>query len=105
MSSQQNDTPTEEKRFRLLKYFAFTSFIVLSIFCFPLSVLISQNAKDKMMESYENYAILLGENLNHQVFQNFVIPVVARFGKISLRQKQQSEFLDRIVRNTIHSSY
>ena len=103
MSSQRNDTPTEEKRFRLVKYFAFTSFIVLSIFCFPLSVLISQNAKDKMMESYENYAILLGENLNHQVFQNFVIPIAARFGKISLRQKQQNEFLDRIVRNTIHS--
>ena len=103
MLSQQNIIPTEERRFRLVKYFAFTSFIVLSIFCFPLSVLISQNAKDKMMENYENYALLLGENLNHQVFQNFVIPVVARFGKISLRQKQQSEFLDRIVRNTIHS--
>lgn len=99
----QNITQTEERRFRLVKYFAFTSFIVLSLFCFPFSVLISQNAKDILMKSYENYALLLGENLNHQVFQNFVIPVATRFGKISLRQKKQSEFLDRIVRNTIHS--
>jgi signal transduction histidine kinase len=66
-------------------------------------VFLSQNAKDILMKSYENYAFLVGENLNYQVFQNFVIPVARRFGKISLRQEQQSEWLDRIVRNTIHS--
>jgi len=102
MLSRPNSAQTEERGFRLVKYFAYTSFLVFAIFCFPFSVLISQNAKDILMKSYENYAILLGENLNHQVFQNFVIPVATRFGKISLRQKQQSEFLDRIVRNTIH---
>jgi len=66
-------------------------------------VIVSQQAKDILMKSYENYALLLGENLNHQVFQNFVIPIVSQFGKISLKQKQQSELLDRIVRNTVHS--
>jgi len=102
MLSHPSSAQTEERRFRLVKYFAYTSFLVFAIFCFPFSVLISQNAKDILMKSYENYAILLGENLNHQVFQNFVIPVATRFGKISLRQPQQSEFLDQIVRNTIH---
>ena len=56
-----------------------------------------------MMQSYENYALLLGENLNHQVFQNFSIPVTRQFGKIRLREKRQFELMDRIVRNTIHS--
>ncbi|UCF82643.1 MAG: GHKL domain-containing protein [Desulfobacteraceae bacterium] len=55
------------------------------------------------MKSYENYALLLGENLNHQVFQNFVIPVKKRFGKIILREKEQREWMDRIIRTTIHS--
>jgi signal transduction histidine kinase len=66
-------------------------------------VVISQQAKDILMKSYENYALLLGENLNHQVFQNFVIPVKKRFGKIILREQEQRELMDRIIRTTIHS--
>jgi len=103
MVTRQSNTPEEKRRFRLVKFFAYTSFIVLIIFSFPFSVFLSQNAKDILMRSYENYAFLVGENLNYQVFQNFVIPVARRFGKISLRQEQQSEWLDRIVRNTVHS--
>jgi len=103
MVTRQSNTPEEKRRFRLVKFFAYTSFIVLIIFSFPFSVFLSQNAKDILMKSYENYAFLVGENLNYQVFQNFVIPVARRFGKISLRQEQQSEWLDRIVRNTVHS--
>jgi len=97
------DIRTKGRQFGLVKFFAYTSFIVLIIFSFPLSVVISQNAKDMLTRSYENYALLLGENLNHQVFQNFVIPVARRFGEIRLREKQQYEWMDRIVRNTIHS--
>ena len=55
------------------------------------------------MKSYENYARLLGENLNHQVFQNFMLPLRLRNKEISLREKEQYEWMDRIVRNTIHS--
>ncbi len=91
------------KQFRLVKFFAYASFLVLIIFSFPFSVLISQKAKDILMESHENYALLLGENLNHQVFQNFVIPVTRRFGRIRLREERQYQWMDKIVRNTIHS--
>jgi len=93
----------EGKQFRLPKFFAYTSFIVFIIFSFPFSVVISQQAKDILMKSYENYALLLGENLNHQVFQNFVLPVSRIYGKIRLREKDQYEWMDQIVRSTIHS--
>ena len=73
------------------------------IFSFPFSMVISQQAKDILMKSYENYALFLGQNLNHQVFQNFVLPVTRQFGKIRLREKDQYEWMDRIVRNTTHS--
>ena len=102
MITPKGDTQTEERRFRLVKFFAYTSFIVLIIFSFPFSVLLSQNTKDILMKSYENYALMIGENLCHQVFQNFNVPIAMRFGKISLRQEEQSELLDRIVRNTVH---
>jgi len=85
---RQNPFP-EERQFRLVKFFAYASFIVLIIFSFPFSVIISQKAKDILMKSYENYALLVGQNLNHQVFQNFSIPVYNRFGEIKLRDRQQ----------------
>lgn len=103
MPASQQDRQIEGQQFRLVKFFSYASFIVLIIFSFPFSVVISQKAKTILMESYENYALLLGENLNHQVFQNFVIPVSTRFGKIRLREEQQYEWMDQIVKNTIHS--
>lgn len=55
-----------------------------------------------MLRSYEQYAQLVGENLSHQVFQNFVIPVTRRYGQIKLRDREQYQLMDTIVRNTIH---
>ncbi|MFO7986209.1 MAG: ATP-binding protein [Desulfatiglandaceae bacterium] len=103
MTPAQPKSPSKGRQFRLVKFFAYASFIVLIIFSFPFSMVISQQAKDILMKSYENYALLLGENLSHQVFQNFVLPVTARYGKIRLREKNQYEWMDRIVKNTIHS--
>ncbi len=91
------------KQFRLVKFFAYASFGVLIIFSLPFSMVISQRAKDILMKSHETYALLLGENLNHQVFQNFVLPVTQRYGKMRLREKRQQELMDRIVRTTTHS--
>lgn len=100
----KNTTQSDGRQFRLVKFFAAASFIVLIIFSFPFSVVISQRAKDILMMSYENYARLLGSNLNHQVFQNFVLPVTEWLREdISLREKKQYEWMDRIVQNTIHS--
>jgi len=90
------------KQFRLFKFFAWASFIVLVIFSFPFSMLISQKAKETLLASFENSALLVGENLNHQVFRNFVIPVTSRYGAIKLRETEQYELMDRVVRNTIH---
>ena len=102
MTLTKQNIQSEGKQFRLVKFFSWASFIVLIIFSFPFSVVISQQAKDILTKSYENYALLLGENLNHQVFQNFVIPVTRRFGEIKLRDKEQSEWMDKVVRNTVH---
>ena len=97
-----NPTHSEGKQFRLMKFFAAASFVVLLIFSFPFSLAISNKAEEILLQSYENYALLVGQNLNHQVFQNFAIPVLRRFGQIRLRDEDQQDLMDRIVRNTIH---
>jgi signal transduction histidine kinase len=97
------DNRSEGKQFRLLKYFAWASFIVLVIFSFPFSVFISQKAKETLLKSYENSALLVGEHLNNQVFMNFVLPVINRYGKIKLSDQEQYELMDRVVMNTIQA--
>ena len=102
MQSASQNFGSEGKQFRLVKFFAWASFIVIVIFSFPFSMFISQKAKEILLTSYENNAILVGDNLNHQVFQNFVIPVNWRYGGIRLRDREQSELMDKIVQNAIH---
>ena len=51
----------------------------------------------------EDYALLLIENLNHQVFMQFILPVGLKYGKIELRNKDQFERMDSVVRSTLHS--
>jgi two-component system sensor histidine kinase HydH len=102
MVSSQQTRAAGGKQFRLVKFFAWASFIILVIFSFPFSLVISQQAKETLLRSYENSALTVGENLNHQVFQNFVIPVIQNFGSIKLSDEEQYLLMDRVVRNTIH---
>jgi len=91
------------KPFRLVKYFAFISLIVIFLGTLILSSLNTHWARTMQLEKSEEYALLLVENLNHQVFLQFVIPVALKYGKIQLRKKEQFERMDKIVRSTLHS--
>jgi len=102
METDLQNKPQDGKQFRLVKFFAWASFIVLAIFSFPFSMVLSQEAKETLLTSYQNSALLIGKNLNHQVFQNFVVPVVNRYGQIKLSDSDQYGLMDRVVKNTIH---
>jgi two-component system, NtrC family, sensor histidine kinase HydH len=90
------------KPFRLVKFFSFTGLAVFLVFTLVLSWVISNHAKQVLLERSEGYALVFAENLNHQVFQQFVLPTVLRYGKIALRNPTQFNRLDAIVRNTTH---
>jgi two-component system, NtrC family, sensor histidine kinase HydH len=96
---------TEEKvkPFRLVKYFTFTSLIVIFIGTLVLSLFNTHWAKTMQQQKSEDYASLLIENLNHQVFLQFIIPVALKFGKIQLSDQKQFERMDKVVRSTLHS--
>lgn len=90
------------KPFRLVKFFSFTGLAVFLVFTIALSLILSNYAKKFLLERSEAYALVLAENLNHQVFTQFVIPTILRYGKIGLRNQDQYELLDKIVKNTVH---
>jgi signal transduction histidine kinase len=91
------------KPFRLVKYFTVTSLIVIFAGTVVLSILNTHWARAIQRQNAEDYALLILENLNHQVFTQFVLPVVLKHGEIRLRNKEQYEHLDKVVRNTLHS--
>jgi two-component system sensor histidine kinase HydH len=91
------------KPFRLVKYFAFSGLIVIFLVTLILTVLNTHWVKSMQRKTSEDYARVLIENLNHQVFLQFVIPVVMMSGKIQLSRREQFERMDNVVRSTMHS--
>ena len=91
------------KPFRLVKYFTFSSLIVIFIGTIILSVLNTHWVRSMQYQKSEDYALLLIENLNHQVFLQFILPVGLKYGKIELRNQEQFERMDSVVRSTLHS--
>jgi len=90
------------KPFRLVKYFTFTSLIVIFSGAIIISILNTHQARSMQREKSEEYALLLIENLNHQIFLQFSIPVAMKYGRISLREKEQFEHMNKVVRSTLH---
>jgi signal transduction histidine kinase len=92
------------KPFKLVKYFTFSSLIVILSGALALSMVIAHRAEKVLIKKSEDYALLMAENLNHQVFLQFVIPAYLKFGEvIQLRNKVLFERLDQVVRSTLHS--
>ncbi|MBL0714915.1 MAG: two-component sensor histidine kinase [Desulfosarcina sp.] len=90
------------KPFRLVKYFTFTSLVILFAGTIILSVLNIHWARRLQLEKNKDYALLLIENLNHQIFLQFIIPTILKEKRIQLREKSQFEMMDKVVRGTLH---
>ena len=89
--------------FGLVKFFSLPGFIVILIFTGILVVFLTVRAQQMTLKKNEDYLILLASNLNHQIYQQFVLPTAfEKGGRITLSDPEQSKRLDEVVRNTIH---
>ncbi|WP_045220565.1 ATP-binding protein [Desulfonatronum thioautotrophicum] len=95
--------PFGPRPFQPVKFLSWSSLVLILAVNLMLSVFIANSARQTMLEKNQEFAILLAENLNHQIFQRFTLPTVIGFGRIELRQPAQFERLDQIVLSTIHS--
>ncbi|WP_448384367.1 two-component system sensor histidine kinase NtrB [Desulfosoma sp.] len=92
----------EGKPFRLVKYVAVSSLVVILVSTILLSGFLSHRAKKILTKKSEEYAILTAESLNSQVFFQFTLPAYRKYGEILLRREDQSDWLDRVVKSAIH---
>ncbi len=94
--------PDPEHPFQLAKFLSWSSLILIVASGLFLVVIISNYARETVVKKNEKFARLLAENLNHQIYQRFILPTVLGFGKVELKQKAQYERLDLVVHSTIH---
>lgn len=106
MTDRRRKVGTEEgldqKPFELVKFFSYSALGAFLVFTIVLVWLISDNTRAMLLERSEDYAQVLSENLNHQVYQQFVVPTYLRYNEIALRKPEQFKRLDTIIKNTTH---
>jgi len=96
--------PAEKtKPFRLVKYFTLSSLVVIFVGTLVLSAFDTHLARKMQLQKSEEYAKLLIENLNHQIFLQFILPAVLKYNRIQLSNPEQYNRLDQVVRSTLHS--
>ncbi|WP_232363728.1 two-component system sensor histidine kinase NtrB [Desulfogranum japonicum] len=83
----------------MVKYFAFTALLAMLLASLVLAWMVSNNARTVLLKRSEAYSQLFADNLNRQVFLQFVLPTVVRYGRIALADQNQYARLDRIVLN------
>ncbi|MDD4650300.1 MAG: two-component sensor histidine kinase, partial [Desulfoplanes sp.] len=95
--------PDPAHPFQIVKFLSWGSLILILGFSLFLSVFLANYARDMVLQKKKDFARLLAENLNHQIYQRFTLPTVLGFGRVQLKQKAQYERLAQVITSTIHS--
>ncbi len=77
------------------------SLLFILLTSLALSFFISSSVRETLMRGQVDFARLLAENLNSQIFRRFALPTILANGRISLRQPTQYERLDNVVKSVI----
>ena len=85
--------------FRLLKYFIISGFVVIVVVTFLLGAFLYTRSVNTLLKSAENYARLLAENLNYNIFVGFYAPLKARGVSMDLRKWDQFGALDSLIKD------
>lgn len=88
--------------FKLVKFLSWSSLLLIVATGLFVSVVIANSARQTLLTKQQEFALLLAENLNHQIFQRFTLPTILRFRRIELKNKDQYSQLDSVIQSTIH---
>lgn len=88
--------------FGLTRFLSWVSLILILISSIVLALFIGNSARHTLLLRQQQYALLIVENLNHQIYRRFTLPTFLTFGRIALRQPVQYKQLDEVVLSTIH---
>lgn len=94
---------TENKLpFNLAKFFSYISLVLILISSVILTLFIGSTMNRAMLESQEEYALLLADNINRQIFRKFTLPVTYASGRVALSNPAQYKLLDEVIQSQLH---
>ncbi len=91
-----------EKPFALAKYFSTIAIVIIFAASLSLAGLVSRQAENIVKTRVEADTVMLMENLTHQMFLRFLVPMALERGGVRLREPEQYELLNSVILNTIH---
>lgn len=95
--------PGAARPLQFVKVLSWTLLVLILGFSLGLSVILSNYAERVLLEKQKQFALLLTENLSHQIYTRFTLPTIIGYGSIALSNKEQFTRLDQVIRTTIHS--
>ena len=88
--------------FSLARFFSWISLLLVIGSSVVLSLFIGNMTTTTLLNSQEDYALLLAENLNKQIFRRFTLPVTYASGRVALADPVQYKLLDDVVQSLVH---
>lgn len=67
-----------------------------------LSFFIANSARQTLLEKQKEFALLLAENLNQQIYRRFTLPTLIGVGYIALREESQYNRLNQVIEWSTH---
>ncbi len=99
-------SPNHERLpFGLTRFLSWVSLVLILVSSISLAFFISNSARKTLLQRQQQYALLIANNLNQQIFRRFTMPTFLTFGRIALRQAIQYQQLDDVVQSTIPGLY
>ena len=88
--------------FNLAKSFSYITLVLILISSFILTLFIGRTMISMILESQEEYALLLADNINRQIFRKFTLPVTYASGRVALSDPAQYKLLDDVIQSQLH---
>lgn len=90
------------RTFGFAKFLSWSSLILIVCSGLFLSIVISNIARQTLLEKQKEFALLLAENLNQQIYRRFTLPTILGMGYIALKVPEQYKRLEQVIQWSTH---
>ena len=91
----------EAVSFGLVRSLALAAMALTVILSVVVAIYLGSYAGRTVSKKNHNFAALLADNLNNQIYRRFTLPTISIFGRIALRNPEQYKQLDTIIQSII----
>lgn len=93
--------PGDALSFGVVRSLALAAMALTAVLSIVVALYLGNYAGKTLTRKNHNFASLLADNLNNQIYRRFTLPTVSIFGRIALRNPEQYKQLDLIIQSII----